>query len=225
MGRETRRRIVEVSARLFRERGYDGTSVARVLAECGVNSGSLYHFFDSKEELAQAVIERCIDRLPRRLLDPAEESTTDVLGRVMALLGLIREALDSGQGVDGALVGLLAAELGSRRPPIRASAVRYQRMLSDRVRAWFDEAGPRLPSVVDRSGLADFVATVIDGGLARARAAGSPDPFDAGAAQLEQYLVLLADIAARERSGEAPRVHETPEGPRSFEPSGEWRSW
>ena len=225
MGRETRRRIVEVSARLFRERGYDGTSVARVLAECGVNSGSLYHFFDSKEELAQAVIERCIDRLPRRLLDPAEESTTDVLGRVMALLGLIREALDSGEGGDGALVGLLAAELGSRRPPIRASAERYQRMLSDRVRAWFDEAGPRLPSVVDRSGLADFVATVIQGGLARATAAGGPDSFDSAIAQVRQYLRLLEDAAARERSGETSVVRDTSHGPRQPESSGEWRSW
>ncbi|MEE8447296.1 MAG: helix-turn-helix domain-containing protein, partial [Gemmatimonadota bacterium] len=46
---ETRDRILEVAARLFHKRGFRATGVATILREAGVNSGSLYHFFPSKE--------------------------------------------------------------------------------------------------------------------------------------------------------------------------------
>ncbi len=225
MRRDTRDLIVETAARLFQERGYDGTSVARVLDECSVNSGSLYHFFDSKEDLAVAVIERCIDRLPRRLLDPAGEATGDALGRVAMLFDLIRSDLLAGDGGDGHLVGLLAAELGERRPEIRAASERYHLALARRVRSWLDGAGPQLPSFLDRTGFAEFVATVLQGGLARARAAGGPVAFDGAAAQVEQYLLLLVDAARRERSGETPPTRHVPGERARSESSDQWRSW
>lgn len=225
MGRETRHRILETSARLFRERGYDGTSVASVLAECGVNSGSLYYFFESKEELAESVVELCHQQVGARLLDPAEEATRDPVGRVTALLGLIRDDLESRAGGDGALVGLLAAELGDRRPAIRGAAERYHRAVAGRVRGWLDEAGPQLPSWLDRGGFADFLATVIQGGLLRASAAGVPDCFDAAVAEATQYLGLLEDAARRERSGEAVRVSGVSVEVDRTGSSGDWRSW
>ena len=63
MARDTRERILDAASRLFSERGFDGTPVAEVLSAAGVRSGSLYHFFPSKEALAEAVLARCADRL------------------------------------------------------------------------------------------------------------------------------------------------------------------
>jgi AcrR family transcriptional regulator len=56
-GQHTRARLVEVSTRLFAERGYDGTSIEAVLAETGVSRGSLYHHFRGKEALFEAVLD------------------------------------------------------------------------------------------------------------------------------------------------------------------------
>jgi AcrR family transcriptional regulator len=54
---DTRERLLRVSAGLFREHGYAGTGLKRVVAEAGVQMGSLYHFFPGgKEELAVAVV-------------------------------------------------------------------------------------------------------------------------------------------------------------------------
>src|SRR5580704_10316669 len=41
--------LIESARHLFRERGFAGTSMADLLAHAGVNSGSFYHFFESKE--------------------------------------------------------------------------------------------------------------------------------------------------------------------------------
>jgi TetR/AcrR family transcriptional repressor of lmrAB and yxaGH operons len=51
----TRDRLILTATRLFRQRGYDGTGLAEILAEAGVPKGSLYyHFPDGKADLACA---------------------------------------------------------------------------------------------------------------------------------------------------------------------------
>jgi AcrR family transcriptional regulator len=56
-GEATRRRLVAVARELFGERGYEDTSVEEVLAASGVARGALYHHFQSKAELFDAVAE------------------------------------------------------------------------------------------------------------------------------------------------------------------------
>jgi AcrR family transcriptional regulator len=56
-GEATRRRLVEVARDLFGRRGYEGTSVEDVLVASGVARGALYHHFQSKAELFDAVAE------------------------------------------------------------------------------------------------------------------------------------------------------------------------
>lgn len=49
--------VVPVLAELFREHGYEGTSLALIGARTGLGKGSLYHFFPGgKEEMAAAVL-------------------------------------------------------------------------------------------------------------------------------------------------------------------------
>lgn len=50
--------IVEAAFRLFLERGYEATSLARILDAVPYSKGAVYHHFASKEALLDAVIER-----------------------------------------------------------------------------------------------------------------------------------------------------------------------
>ncbi len=50
----TRQRILETALRLFRERGYDGTTMRLIAAEAEVSLGNAYYYFKSKEHLIQA---------------------------------------------------------------------------------------------------------------------------------------------------------------------------
>jgi TetR/AcrR family transcriptional repressor of nem operon len=51
-GQQTRRKIVEAAAPIFNERGYDGASMADLMAATGLKKGGIYRHFSSKEELA-----------------------------------------------------------------------------------------------------------------------------------------------------------------------------
>lgn len=57
-GRESRRKILYVTAEVASERGYDGTSIALVSKKCGLPASSIYWHFKDKDDLIAAVIER-----------------------------------------------------------------------------------------------------------------------------------------------------------------------
>lgn len=52
-----RRALVRAAARLFREKGFDGTTVRDIAHAVGMRSGSPFYHFDSKQELLLAVME------------------------------------------------------------------------------------------------------------------------------------------------------------------------
>jgi TetR/AcrR family transcriptional repressor of nem operon len=52
-GEQTRKRIIETAAVLFNKVGFEGTSMQDVSAAVGLEKGSLYTHFNSKEDLAR----------------------------------------------------------------------------------------------------------------------------------------------------------------------------
>ena len=118
-GGDTRERILEAAARLFHEQGYHATGVATILREADVNSGSLYHFFPSKEAVLVGVLERYRERVRPIVLDPTEAETDDGIERVFALMAWYRAALVATNCTMGCPVGNLAIEVGDGYPAIR----------------------------------------------------------------------------------------------------------
>jgi len=64
-GEVTRRQLIDVATRLFAEQGYEDTSTEQVLREAGVSRGSLYHHFDGKDRLFEAVVEQLMTVVAR----------------------------------------------------------------------------------------------------------------------------------------------------------------
>ena len=55
-------RIIEISAKLFFEKGYENTSVQNIIDELGdLSKGAIYHHFKSKEDIFDAIAERMHD--------------------------------------------------------------------------------------------------------------------------------------------------------------------
>src|SRR5260370_2119234 len=73
----TRERLIEAAIALFWEKGYANTSMTDLLAAAHANSGSFYHFFDSKEDLLLAMLDRYQDMLHPALLEPAWKGVSD----------------------------------------------------------------------------------------------------------------------------------------------------
>ena len=51
---ETRRQILETALRLFRERGFDATTIRDIAGRAGLSLGAAYYYFNSKEAIVGA---------------------------------------------------------------------------------------------------------------------------------------------------------------------------
>ena len=58
-----RQELLDLSARLFAERGYGATTVRDIADEAGILSGSLYHHFPSKEAMVDEILSTFLDDL------------------------------------------------------------------------------------------------------------------------------------------------------------------
>lgn len=74
---ETRREeILQAAAKLFRENGFEKTTVRQLGEKVGIQSGSLFHYFKSKEEILIAMIEETIAENKKLLLESIAGATT-----------------------------------------------------------------------------------------------------------------------------------------------------
>ena len=66
---ETNRRedLLRVSARLFREKGFDGTTIRDISGAAGMHSGSPFYHFKTKQDILVAVMEQGLAEGLRRL--------------------------------------------------------------------------------------------------------------------------------------------------------------
>lgn len=60
---QRRREIVDLSAKVFAERGFHGTSTVELCDANGLGKGALYYYISSKEELLAAIHDRVMDEV------------------------------------------------------------------------------------------------------------------------------------------------------------------
>jgi AcrR family transcriptional regulator len=191
MGEDTRDRLAMTAMRLFAEKGYESTSVADILKAAGANSGSLYHFFPTKQDLLLEVLRRYQGGIRPMLLEPAWEGIDDPIERVFALLAAYRRMLASTDCTYGCPIGSLALELHEPDPPVRELiAINFDGWVAA-IEECLERAADRLPRDVDRHALAVFTLTTMEGGVMQARAQRSLAPFDQSVSMLRDYVRRL----------------------------------
>ncbi|GAA2442770.1 TetR family transcriptional regulator [Actinomadura vinacea] len=84
---QTRALIVQTALRLFRERGYEATTMRAIAKEAGVSVGNAYYYFGSKEELIQAYYDELQEdhlKACRAVLDAEKDFAARLLGVLKA---------------------------------------------------------------------------------------------------------------------------------------------
>jgi AcrR family transcriptional regulator len=190
---DTRDRIVETARELFFEQGYGRTGIAQILKVSGVNSGSLYHFFPSKEDLLAAVLEKYKALLEPQVLAPAFERISDPIERVFAVLDGYRRLLQATDFALGCPIGNLALETSNDHPQIRKLLVENFDAWTGAVSGLMSEAAGRLPADLDPAALARHVLATMEGAVMLARTYRSFEPFDQAVHQLRDYFDRLVE--------------------------------
>ncbi len=114
-----RGRLLTEAARLFREKGYERTTVRDLAAAVGIQSGSLFHHFRTKEDILKAVMVETI-RLNTALMQAALEAADSSRQK---LRGLIRAELESINGQTGEAMAVLVFEWRSLSEASRAEVL------------------------------------------------------------------------------------------------------
>jgi TetR/AcrR family transcriptional regulator, transcriptional repressor for nem operon len=187
----TRDRLIDSARYLFWERGYAGTSMADLLDHAKVNSGSFYHFFESKEALLREVLEGYLVALRPMIVDPAFAKTGDPVERIFAILAGYRERILTTDSKYGCPLGRLALEIDPENRPAHALIAKNFQGWIGAVRECVEELKPRLPRDTDLDALATYVLAIMEGGVMLSRSYGSVEPFDRTVTQLRQHFQLL----------------------------------
>jgi TetR/AcrR family transcriptional regulator, cholesterol catabolism regulator len=118
-----RGQIIRESARLFREKGYDGTSVRDIASATGLQSGSWVYHFRTKQEILAAVMEEGLQQALERI----EAIGREGLAPREHFRALLRTHLDTLLGPGQDFIPVLLYEWRSLEPEARPRIIALQR--------------------------------------------------------------------------------------------------
>lgn len=190
-GSDTRARLIEAARDLFLAHGYQATGISQILKKAEANSGSLYYFFPTKEDLLVAVLEWYRDHIRDDLLDLHTAQIDDPIERVFGLLDGYRKMLTSCEFQVGCPIGNLALELVNTHPAARKLLLVNFEQWVDSVEGFLNDAAERLPADLDRRALAVHILTTMEGGVMLARTYRSIRLFDQTVTHLRAYIDAL----------------------------------
>jgi len=203
---KTRDKIIEAARDLFLMQGYNATGLSEITKVSGVNPGSLYYFFPTKEDLLVAVLDWYRQNIGPGLLDPVFTRISDPFERVFGLLDGYRQMLLLTDFEQGCPIGNLALEVTNSHPSVRKLLQANFENWVSAVAECLVEMKDRLPEEIDRRQLAILVLNTMEGGIMQARTQRTIEPFDSSVAQLRDYFERLIRDAT---DWSKPRPHPT----------------
>jgi AcrR family transcriptional regulator len=193
--RGTRERIITATGELFRQQGYNGTSLKQVTAAAGAPMGSLFHFFPGgKAELADAVL-RTGGAAYRELYEVIADAAVDPGAAVTDFFDGAAAVLEETGYVDACPIGTVALEVASTNDRLRQAT-------ADVFESWIEAVASRLRAAGVDDGrateLGNALVAGVEGGFMLSRAARSPEPMRAVGRLLREVVeATLAEVPAR----------------------------
>ncbi len=85
---ETRRsELIDTAEGLFLKNGYEDTTVSKIVRNSGVAQGTFYHYFKSKGEVLDAIIDRWIEEIRAGMEGIASRGDSDVIEKILRFFG------------------------------------------------------------------------------------------------------------------------------------------
>ena len=143
-----RAEILRAAAQIFRDRGFDATSVSDVARTLQMTKAGLYHYFTSKEALLSEIMMFGLERVRDEVLVPVRE-IRDPEARLRQLIVRHARIVTRGQGA----VTIISEETRALPPAAR-------RKIHDRMRVYIDLIHDTLAEIAKQGKLRDVDLTV-----------------------------------------------------------------
>ncbi len=197
---DTREALLSAARTLFLRQGYKATGIDEICVLAGITKGALFHYFESKEALGQAALERWVSDGMRAFGSGTYLQEPDALKRA---LGFIDFAIQLTQmGPPGCIAGIFAQELAPTNEALRAKVAEaflnwsggFEALIAEAKAAYAPDAA------IDPKGLAQYTLAVFQGSLVLARA------YQNSTVIAENLLQVRAHIEAQfEAARNAPK--------------------
>jgi len=183
---DTKSTILDVALDMIQRQSISGVSFQALAKQVGIKKGSMYYHFESKDELAMAVLERAASDLAASFEQGSHKTAQQ---RLQYFFGIYRSKIGAGEKLcpGGAFVGewdALSAQVQSCVSKlINTQTQGIEQIISDGLAAGEFTGHGQSPSA-----LAIWLISSIQGALLTARVAGHVDAFDISVSIINQYL-------------------------------------
>ena len=121
---DTKQALLEAGMNIMMEKGYTNTGIMEVLSTVGVPKGSFYHFFESKEEFALAIIAYTDSLYAAKSAKIFSDSSLNSVEKLKKYCQESREGLAQNECRKGCLFGNLSQEMADQSEVLRAALVK-----------------------------------------------------------------------------------------------------
>ena len=148
-----RNEILDAAQRLIFTKGYDQTSIQDILAAAQVSKGAFYHYFDSKQELLEALISRIQDEAEQVLCPILQDPELNALEKLHRYFATISNWKTERKAFLLSLLRVLYADANAlmRQKMVRGVIRRFAPQLSTIIQQGMRE-GVLQPAYPDQAG-------------------------------------------------------------------------
>ncbi|MFB2599076.1 TetR/AcrR family transcriptional regulator [Herbiconiux sp. P17] len=148
---ERRREIASAALRCFSRKGFEGTSMADIIAESGLSAGAIYLHYKNKQDLVGQVV---FDVLRGRSADLLHITALDPLPDPAEVIRIFVTGVTQELGGEGILVQVWA--IAAREPEladlVTGLVAELSRLFATYFAAWFRQAGLDREAAEERAG-------------------------------------------------------------------------
>ena len=178
--KRTREDILCSVLELIHHQGFQATGLKELFAASQTSSGSFYNYFQSKDELAHALIEFEWEQLKATIISPAVKASDDAIAQVFWIIDQLEAKHLAEPDCAGCLLGNLIVDLVERDPSFREQLIKvfdeWQGVLARSLRMGQSQLQPD----VDPDLLAEELLTLIEGVLLMGRLYEQPERLKRG---------------------------------------------
>jgi len=177
---DTRTALIRCGTEMCTKKGFQATGIEEILKQVGVPKGSFYHFFASKHEFGEAVIDNYAQYFARKLDRFLGDDSLPPMERLRAFIRDAQHGMARYGFQRGCLVGNLGQELGEMNLAFRQRLEDVLLSWQTRTAACLAEAVARgdIPASADPDALAEFFWIGWEGAILRAKLAGNAAPME-----------------------------------------------